>query len=207
MSPPRCMPRRTSGVDAALSTALTRRIPGSGRACNRRRPGADVTATLPVHGARSGARLPRRISSGRTRAGLRRSTAQSSAPRGRERSPGRRPNVVGQAAPVFTATLPAGLLVSGVNKVEVGARIMPGNYADWVYANYWEVDYRRLFRAWQGPFRLPDRGDGSTRVRRGRLALQVSVTILGYLRSQSDHGADRRGGCIRRRAAKRCASA
>ena len=53
---------------------------------------------------------------------------------------------------VFTTTLPAGLLVSGVNQVDVGARIMPGNYGDWVYANYWEVDYRRLFRAWQDRF-------------------------------------------------------
>lgn len=53
---------------------------------------------------------------------------------------------------VFTGALPAGTLVSGVNRVDVGARTMPGNAADWVYANYWEVDYRRLFRAWQGQF-------------------------------------------------------
>jgi len=30
--------------------------------------------------------------------------------------------------------------------------VMPGNNSDWVYANYWEIDYRRLFRAWQNQF-------------------------------------------------------
>ena len=39
-----------------------------------------------------------------------------------------------------------------INQVDVGARIMPDNDGDWVYANYWEVDYRRLFRAWQDQF-------------------------------------------------------
>ena len=29
---------------------------------------------------------------------------------------------------------------------------MPGNYTDDIFVNYWEVDYRRLFRAWQGQF-------------------------------------------------------
>ena len=29
---------------------------------------------------------------------------------------------------------------------------MPGNYSDIIYINYWELDYRRLFRAWQGQF-------------------------------------------------------
>ncbi len=51
---------------------------------------------------------------------------------------------------VFTATLPPGLLMHGVNEVQVGAWTMPGNVRDDVYANYWEVDYRRLFHAWQG---------------------------------------------------------
>lgn len=51
---------------------------------------------------------------------------------------------------VFTAALPAGLLTHGLNTVRVVAWTMPGNVRDDVYANYWEVDYRRLFRAWQG---------------------------------------------------------
>lgn len=51
---------------------------------------------------------------------------------------------------VFSATVPAGLLVHGANQVQVGAWTMPGNVGDDVYANYWEIDYRRLFRAWQG---------------------------------------------------------
>lgn len=51
---------------------------------------------------------------------------------------------------VFTAALPAALLAHGVNDVRVGAWTMPGNVRDDVYANYWEADYRRLFRAWEG---------------------------------------------------------
>lgn len=51
---------------------------------------------------------------------------------------------------VFVATLPAGLLAHGANEVQVGAWTMPGNVRDDVYANYWTVDYRRLFRAWEG---------------------------------------------------------
>ena len=31
---------------------------------------------------------------------------------------------------------------------------------DWVYANYWEVDYRRLFRAWQDQFDFRAEGAG-----------------------------------------------
>ncbi len=56
----------------------------------------------------------------------------------------------GQARQVFTATAPVGLLVSGVNTVTVGALNLPGVTADDVYVNYWELDYRRQFRAWQG---------------------------------------------------------
>ncbi len=51
---------------------------------------------------------------------------------------------------VFTASLPAGLLVHPTTTVQVGAWTMPGNTSDDVYANYWEIDYRRLFRAWEG---------------------------------------------------------
>ena len=52
----------------------------------------------------------------------------------------------------LTAAVPAGRLVSGHNSLEVSARVMPGNYTDDVLVNYWEVDYRRLFRAWQDQF-------------------------------------------------------
>jgi hypothetical protein len=51
---------------------------------------------------------------------------------------------------VFSAAIPAGLLQHGVNTVQVGAWVLPGVTADWVYANYWELDYRRQFRAWNG---------------------------------------------------------
>ena len=53
----------------------------------------------------------------------------------------------------LTAAVPAGSLVSGTNNVQVGAHVMPGNYTDdHILVNYWELDYRRLFRAWQGQF-------------------------------------------------------
>ncbi len=61
---------------------------------------------------------------------------------------------------VFTATLPAGLLAHPTTTVEVGAWTMPGNSGDDVYANYWEVDYRRLFRAWQGRLDFLAESDG-----------------------------------------------
>ena len=52
----------------------------------------------------------------------------------------------------LTAAVPAGSLVSGINSVQLGAHVMPGNYGDYLYVNYWELDYRRLFRAWQDQF-------------------------------------------------------
>ena len=52
----------------------------------------------------------------------------------------------------LTATVPADRFVSGHNSVEVSSRVMPGNYIDDILVNYWELDYRRLFRAWQGQF-------------------------------------------------------
>ena len=58
----------------------------------------------------------------------------------------------GQWLHELTAAVPAGSLVSGTNSVQVGAHVMPGNYTDNIYVNYWELDYRRLFRAWQGQF-------------------------------------------------------
>ena len=52
----------------------------------------------------------------------------------------------------LTSTIPANGLLSGLNNVQVGAWVTPGNVTDWVFVNYWEVDYRRLFHAWQGQF-------------------------------------------------------
>ncbi|MBM4459899.1 MAG: hypothetical protein FJ011_19410 [Chloroflexi bacterium] len=51
---------------------------------------------------------------------------------------------------VFTATAQSSLLVSGVNTVTVAALNPAGINADDVYVNFWELDYRRLFRAWEG---------------------------------------------------------
>ena len=58
----------------------------------------------------------------------------------------------GKVRRVFTMTVPAGLLASGTNTVTVGALDLPGIYSDDVYVNYWELDYRRQFRAWEGQF-------------------------------------------------------
>jgi hypothetical protein len=61
----------------------------------------------------------------------------------------------GKVRTVFTATVPANLLVSGVNTVTVAALNPPGIYADDVYVNYWGLDYRRQFRAWDGRLAFP----------------------------------------------------
>lgn len=61
----------------------------------------------------------------------------------------------GKVRRVFTATVPADLLVSGVNTVTVAALNQPGVTADDVYVNYWELDYRRQFRAWEGRLTFP----------------------------------------------------
>lgn len=49
-----------------------------------------------------------------------------------------------------SVAVPAGLLASGVNTVTVRALAAAGVRKDWVYFNFWRLDYRRLFRAWQG---------------------------------------------------------
>ncbi len=61
---------------------------------------------------------------------------------------------------VFTATVPAGVAVSGINTVTIGALLQPGVTSDWVYVNYWELAYRREFSAWQGriDFRAEEAG-------------------------------------------------
>ena len=52
----------------------------------------------------------------------------------------------------FTASVAPGVLVHGQNTALVGATVMPKNYTDDVYIPYWEVEYRRLFRARQERF-------------------------------------------------------
>ena len=51
---------------------------------------------------------------------------------------------------VFSAAVPAGVLAHGTNTLAVGAWVAPGVNADDVMVNYWELDYRRLFRAFEG---------------------------------------------------------
>lgn len=50
----------------------------------------------------------------------------------------------------ISATVPSGLLTHGVNNLTVRALLEPGVRADWLYFNYWELHYRRLFRAYEG---------------------------------------------------------
>jgi hypothetical protein len=52
----------------------------------------------------------------------------------------------------LTSEVPANSLTNGTNSVQLGAHVMLGNYSDNLYVNYWELDYRRLFHAWQGQF-------------------------------------------------------
>jgi hypothetical protein len=70
---------------------------------------------------------------------------------------------------VFTATVPSGLLVHGTNTVTVSATnletclyypLPPRPVAYRVYVNYWEMDYRREFRAWNGQLDFAAEGDG-----------------------------------------------
>lgn len=53
---------------------------------------------------------------------------------------------------VFTATLAAGMLTHGVNQVAVGSWTLPNIQVDDIYSNYWEVDYRRAFKAYNAQF-------------------------------------------------------
>lgn len=61
---------------------------------------------------------------------------------------------------VFSAPVPAGVLSHGTNTLAVGAWVAPGVNADDIMINYWELDYRRLFRAFEGrlDFRAEDAG-------------------------------------------------
>jgi hypothetical protein len=67
----------------------------------------------------------------------------------------------------LSTTVPADRLVNGLNSVEVSSHVMPYytngiplNYTDDVFVNNWELDYRRLFRAWQGQFDFYAEGSG-----------------------------------------------
>jgi hypothetical protein len=69
----------------------------------------------------------------------------------------------GKVRRVFTETVPAGILFSGRNDVKTWSEKpdgAPSTYTNWVYANYWEIDYRRLFRAWEGQVDFVAEEDG-----------------------------------------------
>ncbi len=69
-------------------------------------------------------------------------------------------NWTGHVREVITTTIAPGILVSGVNTVTVTAFRVPENSnEEWIYANSWELDYRRAFRAWEG--RLDFRAEGA----------------------------------------------
>jgi hypothetical protein len=53
---------------------------------------------------------------------------------------------------VFTATLSPGILIHGLNQVSVGAWTLPDILVDDIYTNYWELEYRREFKAFEGRF-------------------------------------------------------
>ncbi len=56
----------------------------------------------------------------------------------------------GRVRQVFETPVPAGTLVHGTNTLAVTATNPPTTTYDDIYANYWEVDYRRQFIAWNG---------------------------------------------------------
>ncbi len=62
---------------------------------------------------------------------------------------------------VLTAVVPAGVLVHGRNNLDVGAWLPKDISSDDVYANYWELDYRRLFRAFEGQIDFRAEASGS----------------------------------------------
>ena len=50
---------------------------------------------------------------------------------------------------VFSADVSSNILTHGINTVEIGATLLPGVSSDAIYVNYWELDYRRQFIAWE----------------------------------------------------------
>jgi len=55
----------------------------------------------------------------------------------------------GKRRQLFKLNVPADLVVSGANDVTIGALLASGVRSDWVFVNYWELTYRRQFKAWQ----------------------------------------------------------
>ncbi len=66
----------------------------------------------------------------------------------------------GKRRAVFSVATPAGLAVSGVNTVTIGALLRPDVSSDWIFVNYWELAYRRTFTAWQGQIDFESEEDG-----------------------------------------------
>jgi hypothetical protein len=70
----------------------------------------------------------------------------------------------GKVREVFTETVPADILdESGLNTVTARSEKPDGassTYTYRVYVNYWEIDYRRLFRAWEGQVNFVAEEDG-----------------------------------------------
>lgn len=56
----------------------------------------------------------------------------------------------GKVRTVFEVSVPAGTLTHGTNTLTVTAINPPTTTTDDIYVNYWEVDYRRAFTAWEG---------------------------------------------------------
>jgi hypothetical protein len=69
----------------------------------------------------------------------------------------------GKVRKVFTETVPPDVLVDGLNNVTACSEKPDGassTYTYRVYINYWEIDYRRLFRAWEGQVDFAAEKDG-----------------------------------------------
>lgn len=66
----------------------------------------------------------------------------------------------GKTTQVFTLSVPANRFRHGRNEVQVGAFNLPPTPADWLYVNYWQLEYRRLFRAWEGRLDFRAERDG-----------------------------------------------
>ena len=59
-----------------------------------------------------------------------------------------------------SAVVPVGTLTGNDSTVTVHAVTLPGVSRDWVLLNYWELHYRRLFRAWEGQIDFLAEADG-----------------------------------------------
>jgi len=59
-----------------------------------------------------------------------------------------------------SAEVPTGTLTGNTSTVTAQALALPGVSRDWVFLNYWELHYRRLFRAWEGQIDFIAEADG-----------------------------------------------